>query len=212
MKGTIYLILFLLCVSFASAAILHGTIYDSNFNKLNDVIVEVNTTPPQVFVSKEGQYSFVLDTGNYAVVAKYRIGGDNYLYTSENVTIARNGYFLVDLFLNPAKKIDMPVNPLFNYTLLISVISVLLLIFLGVTIYKLRSRPKIPSDVEVDKYTQELLAIIGKEGGRVTQKDIRKKIPLSEAKVSLMISELEEKGILKRIKKGRGNIIVLNKK
>ena len=119
---------------------------------------------------------------------------------------------MVDLFLNPAKKVDMPTNPIFNYAILISIVSLLLLIFLGVTIYKLRSRPKVPAGVEVDKYTNELLAIVGKEGGRVTQKEIRKKIPLSEAKISLMISELEEKGVLKRIKKGRGNIIVLNKK
>jgi uncharacterized membrane protein len=51
--------------------------------------------------------------------------------------------------------------------------------------------------------------IIKEEGGRTTQKDIRKKIPLSEAKVSLMISELEAKGKIQKIKKGRGNIIVV---
>ncbi len=50
---------------------------------------------------------------------------------------------------------------------------------------------------------------IKNEGGRTTQKDIRKKIPLSEAKISLMISELESLGRVKKIKKGRGNIIVL---
>ena len=42
------------------------------------------------------------------------------------------------------------------------------------------------------------------------QKDLRKQLMLSEAKVSLMISELESLNKLKRIKKGRANIIVLN--
>jgi uncharacterized membrane protein len=56
---------------------------------------------------------------------------------------------------------------------------------------------------------EKVLAIIKEEGGRTTQKDIRKKIPLSEAKVSLMISELEAKGKIQKIKKGRGNIIVV---
>ena len=54
-----------------------------------------------------------------------------------------------------------------------------------------------------------VLKIIMEQGGRTTQKEIRKKIPLSEAKISLMISELEAKGKVQKIKKGRGNIIVL---
>ena len=55
-----------------------------------------------------------------------------------------------------------------------------------------------------------VLKAIKDEGGRSTQKDIRRRIPLSEAKVSLMISELESQGKIKKIKKGRGNIIILN--
>jgi uncharacterized membrane protein len=47
------------------------------------------------------------------------------------------------------------------------------------------------------------------EGGRTTQKDLRRAIPYSEAKISLMIAELESQGKLKKIKKGRGNIIIL---
>jgi len=55
------------------------------------------------------------------------------------------------------------------------------------------------------------LKFIKKEGGRTTQKEIRKNIGLGEAKVSLIITELEHKKKVKRIKKGRGNIIILNK-
>ena len=43
------------------------------------------------------------------------------------------------------------------------------------------------------------------------QKDLRKRLPWSEAKVSMMLSELEEMGIVKRIKKGRAKIVVLRK-
>jgi uncharacterized membrane protein len=62
-----------------------------------------------------------------------------------------------------------------------------------------------------EDYTEQLLEIIKKEGGRTTQKDLRKLMPLSEAKISLMVSELEHKGIVEKIKKGRGNIIILKK-
>ena len=73
------------------------------------------------------------------------------------------------------------------------------------------------SKIEKTPFTGEfdinkIVDILKKEGGRATQKDIRKEAPLSEAKISLMIAELEHKGIIKKIKKGRGNIIVLENK
>ena len=54
-----------------------------------------------------------------------------------------------------------------------------------------------------------VIAFIKTQGGRTTQKDIRKHFPLSEAKISLIIAELEHKGAIEKIKKGRGNIIIL---
>jgi len=63
----------------------------------------------------------------------------------------------------------------------------------------------------VDSELDRLIDIIKKEGGRTTQKELRKNIPLSEAKISLMISELEHKKIIEKVKKGRGNIIILKK-
>ncbi len=215
MKRIAVLAMLILLSQMSFGAILHGTIYDTKFNKLNDVIVEINSTPPQIFVSKEGQYSFVLDPGPYKITAKYQLSDANYLYSESNVTIARNGYFLVDLFLRPARKIEMPTgavvgtNVFLNYSILASV-SVTLLIILGFSVYKLRSsNPQAP---EFDDYTNKVLNAVREEGGRTTQKDIRKKIALSEGKISLIISDLENKGILKRIKKGRGNIIILSKR
>ena len=58
---------------------------------------------------------------------------------------------------------------------------------------------------------QSMLDFIKKQEGRTTQKEIRNEFPLSEAKISLMIAELEQKGIVQKIKKGRGNIIILKK-
>jgi len=63
----------------------------------------------------------------------------------------------------------------------------------------------------VDKgedYYEKVLSII-RENKRVTQKEIRNQVPLSEGKISLIITELEHKGIVEKIKKGRGNVIIL---
>jgi len=43
---------------------------------------------------------------------------------------------------------------------------------------------------------------------RVTQKEMRKQFPVSEAKISLILAELESKGKIEKLKKGRGNIII----
>lgn len=55
---------------------------------------------------------------------------------------------------------------------------------------------------------RELYDIILKKGGRTTQKDLRKEVKYGEAKVSLMVSDLEDRGLIRKIRKGRSNIIV----
>ena len=57
-----------------------------------------------------------------------------------------------------------------------------------------------------------LLADFIKKNMRVTQKDIRKQFPMSEAKISLMLTDLESQGKIRKIKKGRGNVVVWNEK
>jgi uncharacterized membrane protein len=46
-------------------------------------------------------------------------------------------------------------------------------------------------------------------GGRINQLELRQMLPYSEAKVSLMLADLESRGLIRKIKKGRGNIIIL---
>lgn len=59
---------------------------------------------------------------------------------------------------------------------------------------------------------KEIIGILQKADGRITQKDLRKNLNCSEAKVSLMVADLEARGWVQKIKKGRGNIILLIKK
>lgn len=60
-----------------------------------------------------------------------------------------------------------------------------------------------------DDIAKKIIEIIKEEGGRTTQKHIRRKIPFSEAKISLAITELEAKNKIQKIKKGRGNVIII---
>lgn len=63
--------------------------------------------------------------------------------------------------------------------------------------------------VSLPQDLQQVVRIIKANGGRITQRELRSKINYSEAKVSLMVSDLENRGIIEKFKKGRGNIIVL---
>ncbi len=62
-------------------------------------------------------------------------------------------------------------------------------------------RINLPEDLK------ELLELIRNSGNRITQREIRKKSPYSESKVSLMLSDLEQRGLIEKFKRGRGNII-----
>lgn len=60
-----------------------------------------------------------------------------------------------------------------------------------------------------DADSKMLLEFIRSQDGRTTQKDIRKSFPSSEAKISLILTDLESQGKIRKIKKGRGNVVVL---
>jgi uncharacterized membrane protein len=66
-------------------------------------------------------------------------------------------------------------------------------------------------DLLLPEDCRQVLSIIEKNDGRITQLDLRKMLPYSEAKVSLIVSDLESRGLVKKIKKGRGNVLILNR-
>lgn len=63
--------------------------------------------------------------------------------------------------------------------------------------------------VELDQYAEEVIGHIKRGGNRMTQKELRGMMKIGEAKVSLVVSELESENIIKKIKRGRENILVL---
>lgn len=227
------LFLLILLSSLAGAAVIEGKIYDFELNVLSGVKVEVDTVPMQVFVSTNGSYLFNLFPGVYAITATHP---KENLKIVEHVIIQDQGTYNLDLILLPDLDVEeeifdevseIDINaPYFDedvntfgrlITALLLIVLVVVVIFIW---FKFKSRTEeIKKEVEkkiaekktpaVSSELDELVKFIKKEGGRTTQKDIRRSFPQSEAKISLMIAELEDKKIIKKIKKGRGNIIVL---
>ena len=227
-----YILTAFITFQLASAATVYGSVYDFSLNKVNNARVEINTSTQQFLIARNGSYSFNVPNGTYMIKAQLMQKNTITASVQENITITQDGSYVLDLILFPdveegVENPNLDINgnvvddnsPKNNYW----VIIVLLVIFLAAGLYYLKihkinseNREKeietIGQKLEEDAYDlDQVIKIIKQEGGRATQKEIRKQIPLSEAKISLMIAELEHKGLIEKIKKGRGNIVILKK-
>lgn len=208
----------------ANAAVIKGTVYDLNLEKKYDAIVEISTSPKQQYVAKNGSYSFGVQTGEYTLSAERYESGILVSSVEENILVKDEGKYIIDLILFPSiseeeelmEQADFDIeseilggeeDPFVNAVIIITVLLVLGILWIGSQSIKKRRE-----DHEKDIKNQEIrdvLVFIRKKGGRTTQKEIRKNFPQSEAKISLILTELEEDKKIKKIKKGRGNVIIL---
>jgi uncharacterized membrane protein len=203
-----------------SAATISGNIYDLDLEKVNNVLIEIDTSPKQTLVVPNGAYSITIPIGTYTLTAKQ---ADQDLLFKEPLAITQEGDFVMDLVLMPSFEdidllsdldaLDFEINgeaeleldepyPVWPWLFVIFVIIVIAWV-------KFR-KPKVEKkeEDETAKEANEVLKIIKKEG-RMTQRELRNKLPsMSEAKVSLILTELEHDKKIQKIKKGRGNVII----
>ena len=214
----------LLLVNIVFAARISGSIYSIDLNKVSNALVEIDTSPKQQYISKNGTYAFNVPVGDYKINAKLISNDVVESFVSENVLVKDNGDYILDLVLFPNLEEEDKLlndteieisdgyfekrNYLFYYVLGIASFLVITLIFLFLFLFLKKNKKEIKKD-DLDDDLKKVIKIIKGDGGRTTQKDIRKKIDLSEGKISLLITELENKGAIEKIKKGRGNIIKL---
>jgi uncharacterized membrane protein len=233
-RNTIILaVMTLMIMQIADAAAIEGTVYDWNLEPVINAKVYANSTPKQAIVAKTGDYSLTLNKGVYEIKAIAPNGDE----VAETITVADEGNYTLDLIILPS--IDNPEDlfnesdiqveeDIFgeknnNYLIVIGIIILMAIITVIAIFFSLSFMKKKEKEVkeeiitlkreiqqkEVDPELAKLVEAIKSAGGRTTQKEIRKQFPSSEAKISLMITELEKKGIVEKIKKGRGNVLVL---
>lgn len=232
-KPVVYIVACLLLIHLSHAATIHGTVYNIVLDPESDVRLEINTLPKQFMISKDGNYSFNVPNGNYAIKAYTQDS-----YAEENITILDDGDYVIDIVLMPliGESVDnyLPNEYIDSYdvslqdpdmtaknnlSLIIGIILVicisimLLVLFVHKQISKEQQKNVKKDVVDIvvdspirDKNKLKALEFI-KHNERTTQKDLRKQLPLSEAKISLIVAELEHEGRIKKIRKGRGNIL-----
>ncbi len=231
MKKSIIFVIFLLLLKVSIAATIHGTVYDTSLLPINKAIVEINTQPKQTIVTQNGQYSFNVPIGEYTITAEANINNE-FLSENQSINVKDNGDYVLDLILLPEiedfeDNLDFEIEPVVGEIqkqsklwIIIPIVIILIILFL----IKKRKKPpekeikEVVKKEAIEEKTEEILQEdeelnkiynIIKEAKRITQKDIRKQTGLSEAKISLVISQLESEGKIKKIKKGRTNIIIL---
>jgi uncharacterized membrane protein len=88
------------CASADSTATIHGAVYKmNNFEPLDNAVIEVNSTPIQSMVAKNGQYSIELMPGNYTITARYYEDNTLIYAAIETITIEAGGNYVYDLLL-----------------------------------------------------------------------------------------------------------------
>jgi len=162
------------------------------------------------------------------LVAKYYEGNKLVYIYEENITIQSDGNFTIDIIMFPNIDLEEKIFEESDVNFSIEVLWLqkrekiqetltLLLIFLGAILLflfvffllrKTREKGQETSE-ELPDDLKEMVEIIKENGGRITQLELRKKLNYSEAKISLMLADLERRGLIEKFKRGKGNIIIL---
>ncbi len=222
MKARVLGAILLLFSLSASAATIHGSVYEYySLEKLPNAIVSINSFPNQQVVAENGNYLFQVPRGNYTLQAKYVKDGQIVYAGDQNVSILSDGNFEYDILVY---SVDGKIQPsasdawknYFFAAVLLAIIA-----GMGYRLYHQKPPPKVfdgqnlqtPKKFEIARLDEKAKTVLTKLrdcGGRLTQKELREKLPqYSEAMVSLIVAELESEGKVKKIKQGRGNIIVV---
>lgn len=229
------LLLTLLFLNVAHAATIKGTIYNQKLSVEKDVLVEINTTTLQKYLAKEGTYVFELPSGKYDLSAKKGELTTHETVIIAQQGIYLYDLFLIpdfsqeeELWTQTEEKFleeEEEKTMWWRYAVagFIALFAIYRIIKVRRKYGSLRSfRQKVQEEnnktleqhkEEINRepsYLDKTIEIIKKHDRRIHQKTLRKELlPLSEAKVSLILTELEHKGLIEKIKKGRGNVIIL---
>jgi uncharacterized membrane protein len=196
----------------ASAAFVYGDIYKGDLERLNKTALRVSGEFSYQLVTDKGNYSIYLPDGDYNISAS-SFGEDGGLaYYAEERIRAGSGNQRVDLVLKPVG------NDASNQ--LYFAVGGIVLAGIAIAVFYL-NRNKAEADAsepqpvnpgkqpkaEPDQGMKSVLRALDSHEGRATQKELREALGFSDAKLSLIISELEHSGYVKKFKRGRGNIV-----
>lgn len=199
MRFLVLCLVFMLLLSSSFAGFVYGEIYQSNLEELNNTLIKIEGSFSYQIVVHNANYSVFLPEGDYTISASYfDEQGNLILYTEEIVKVGKEDQ-KVDLVLKPTSSVDYY---LISIILAVTAIIIILLKLKGKSVPEPPTRKK-----SLDSDAKKVLQALDSFEGRATQKELKQTLNFSDAKLSLIITELEELEYIKKFKRGRGNII-----
>ncbi|MFH1685147.1 MAG: hypothetical protein ABH983_02470 [Candidatus Micrarchaeota archaeon] len=197
------ILVFLLLISNSFCAFVFGQIYQNNLEDLNKTLIKIEGQFSYQLVTNNSNYSIFLPEGQYTVSASsFDESGDLTLYTQEEIRVGLEDQ-QIDLVL---KSVENELLPL---------AAILILVFLAAifiwsnhfwhTKPKPAEKPKAPESLDAD--AQKVMEVLTSFEGRITQKELKETLGFSDSKLSLILTELETIGKIRKFKRGRGKII-----
>ena len=210
------LLLILFCLPVAHGARIYGAIYDRDLNPISKTVVSINSSPPQRHISKYGGYSFSVNEGHYLIVANLTINNVTREIASEDVAIDDDGEYRMDLFVYDNINMSSDFTPVDGqgsvyWIMILSGLVLLGALFLAIVWYHKKIarlvRAAEPSRDDGGSLERRIMRLIKKNKGELEQRLIRKELPYSESKISMVLSDMEQKGLCHKVKQGRKNLI-----
>jgi hypothetical protein len=131
-----------------------------------------------------------------------------FVWFTDSLQIGQERVFIVKY--QYANLIPGPLGSFFVESIVIAVLGVICGIVITLGGPKLYSRIKRIGTVKfvgVTSEEEEVLDVIRQKGGSCPQKDLYTEFDMSQAKVSLILNNLEERGLVRRFREGRENVV-----
>ena len=191
----LFSLLFLVFIPQIDAATIHGSVYDIFLEELDKAVITIDTEPQQTAVSKNGEYSFEVIPGKYDINAIYYGVDDNY-ETNQEINVKEDGVFNIDLILTPI--LDPEIDDInidefedlsedftieeengFSWGLLIAFLAMvtIVLYFHFSKHHFIKEVDEFELKSENEEELEKIIKFIKSNGGRATQKEIRKNFP-----------------------------------
>ncbi len=200
----LFVVVFSLFASLSYAAFVYGDIYKAHtLEKINNTLVKIDGRFSYQLVIQKSNYSIDLPEGEYIIYAEH-LDSSNVLFSAkEEVKIGTDNQ-RIDLALSPKGN---TLDYVFAAGLVIIGLFLLYNVAKKATLQKNDTVIRIPKKEGLDEDAKKVLQTLESFEGRTTQKELKDTLNFSDAKLSLILSELESLGKIKKFKRGRGNII-----
>jgi len=184
----------------------HLIYYIRPLNEIHNLTFSAALPPHAILHSEAAAPLFPSATSNYT-------DGTHTVYVWETA-ILLPGQEIVHIikYLIPAVLLDTATAATDNSLIvgLIAAISaacvVLIIERIPAWMKRLRTRELIVSG-KISAQEQEILDLLTKRGGSCSQREIYENLDMSQAMASMMLTSLEERGLIKRLRSGRENIV-----